>query len=135
MKLPPHILFKKDLSLILWKPHFILDETTVNEVVAFITKVEELNHRPFNRFVDLSKLDAVDLNFRFVFHVALGRRVSVKDKPAMKSAFYVTSAATQRYSRLHEIMTRYSPLHVSLFTDRAAAAKWLNVPDKALTIS
>ena len=135
MKFPPHVLLKKDLSLILWKPRHILDEATVNEIVAFITKVEERNHGPFNRFVDLSELDAVDLNFKFVFHVALGRRLSVKDKPPVKSAFYVTSAATRRYSQLHELMTRYSPLHVALFSDRAVAAQWLDVPDKALTIS
>ena len=129
------MLFRKEQSLILWQPHFILDETTVNEAIAFITKVEELSHRPFNRFIDLSKLDAVDLNFRFVFHVALGRRLSVKNKPRMKSAFYVTSRAAERYSKLHELMTRYSPLQVALFSDRADAARWLDVPRKALAIS
>ena len=133
VKFPSHVLLKKDLSLILWKPRLVLDEATVNEIVAFISKVEERNPRPFNRFVDLSALDAVDLNFRFVFHVALGRRLSVKNKPKMKSAFYVSSPVTQRYSQLHELLTRYSPLQVSLFTDRAAAAKWLDVPVTALT--
>jgi hypothetical protein len=31
------------------------------------------------------------------------------------------------------MLTDYSPLDVSLFTDRAAAATWLGVPDEALT--
>ena len=134
LKLPPHVLFRKDQSLILWSPRGILDEATVNEIVAFIETVERRNQQPLNRFADLSVLDAVDLNFRFVFYVALGRRLSVKNKPAVKSAFYVTSPATTHYAKLHAMLTDYSPLDVSLFTDRAAAAKWLSVPDEALSI-
>jgi hypothetical protein len=31
------------------------------------------------------------------------------------------------------MLTDYSPLHVALFTDRTAAAKWLGVPLEALS--
>jgi hypothetical protein len=122
VKLPAHVLFRKDLSLILWRPRAILDESTVNEVVTFIEAVEKRNREPLNRFADLSELDAVDLNFDFVFHVALGRRLSAAAKPAVKSAFYVTSPASTHYTKLHAMLTDHSPLHVALFTDRAAAA-------------
>ena len=132
MKLPAHVLFRKDLSLILWRPRGILDESTVNEIVEFIETVEKRNGQPLNRFADLSALDAVDLNFKFVFHVALGRRLSAKPKPSVKSAFYVTSPTTTHYAKLHAMLTDYSPLDVTLFTDRAAAAKWLGVPLEAL---
>jgi hypothetical protein len=133
LKLPAHVLFRKDLALILWKPRGILDESTVNGIVAFIEAVEKRNREPLNRFSDLSALDAVDLNFEFVFHVALGRRLSAVPKPAVKSAFYVTGPATTHYVKLHAMLTDYSPLDVALFTDRAAAAKWLGVPLEALS--
>jgi len=126
-------LFRKDLALILWKPRGILDESTVNEMVAFIETVEKRGSEPLKRFVDLSALDAVDLNFDFVFHVALGRRLSVAPKPAVKSAFYVTGPDTTHYAKLHAVLTDHSPLHVALFTDRAAAAKWLGVPLESLS--
>jgi hypothetical protein len=134
MKLPAHVLFRKELSLILWKPQGILDQALVNEVVAFIETAERRASKPFNRFNDLSALDMVDLNFKFVFHIALGRRISATPKPAVKSAFYVTSPATQHYVKLHAMLTDYSPLDVSLFTDRAAAAKWLGVPEEVLVM-
>ena len=134
MKLPAHVLFRKELSLILWKPRGTLDEAVVNEIVAFIEAAEKRASKPFNRFTDLSALDMVDLNFKFVFHVALGRRLSAAPKPAVKSAFYVTSPATTHYIKLHAMLTDYSPLDVSLFTDRAAAAKWLGLPGEALTM-
>ena len=44
-------------------------------MVEFTETVEKRNRQPLNRFIDLSALDAVDLNFEFVFHVALGRRL------------------------------------------------------------
>jgi hypothetical protein len=134
MNLPAHVLFRKELSLILWKPHGILDQPLVNEMIAFIETAEKRASKPFNRFSDLSALDMVDLNFKFVFHIALHRRLSAAPKPAVKSAFYVTSPATEHYARLHAMLTDYSPLDVSLFTDRAEAAKWLGVPEKVLTL-
>jgi hypothetical protein len=125
LKLPVHVLFRKDLSFILWKPRGVLYQSTVNEIVAFIEAVEKRNSEPLNRFNDLSALDAVDLNFDFVFHVALGRRLSAAPKPPVKSAFYVTNEAATHYAKLHAVIADYSPLHVALFTDRGAAAKWL----------
>ncbi len=132
MKLPAHVLFRKEWSLILWKPHGVLDQALVSEVIAFIETAEKRTLQPFNRFTDMSALDMVDLNFKFVFHVALGRRLSAAPKPAVKSAFYVTSKATTHYVKLHAMLTDYSPLDVSLFTDRAVAAEWLGVPVEAL---
>jgi len=132
VKLPARVLFRKDLSLILWKPRGILDESTVNDIVTFIDAVEKRNSKPLNRFSDVSALDAVDLSFKFVFHAALGRRLSAASRPAVKSAFYVMSQETTHYIKLHAMLTDYSPLHVALFTDSAAVAKWLAVPLDAL---
>jgi hypothetical protein len=134
MKLPANVLFRKELSLILWKPRGILDQALVNQVVAFINAAESRASKPFNRFTDMSALDMVDLNFKFVFEIALHRRLSAAPKPAVKSAFYVTSPATAHYAKLHAMLTDYSPLDVSLFADRATAAKWLGVPEDALVM-
>ena len=132
MKLPVHVLFRKDLSLMMWKPHGVLDEAIVNQMVAFIGTAEARSSKPFNRFIDLSALDAVDLNFKFVFDVALHRRLTYAEQPPVKSAFYVTSPTTVHYTKLHKLLTDHSPLTVHLFADRAEAAKWLGVPAKAL---
>jgi len=70
-----------------WKPHGVLDQALVNEIVAFVEAAEERVQKPFNRFVDLSALDAVDLNFNFVFHIALHRRLAFESHPQVKTAF------------------------------------------------
>jgi hypothetical protein len=132
LKLPAHVLFRKDLSLMLWKPHGILNEVLVNEIVAFIDVAEERASKPFNRFADLSALDMVDLNFKLVFHIALHRRRASVPRSPVKSAFYVTSLATAHYAKLHAMLTDYSTLDVALFTERESAAKWLRVPVEVL---
>jgi hypothetical protein len=134
MKVPAHVLFRKDHSLILWKPRGILDETIVTEIVLFVETAEKNCKKPFNRFSDLSALDAVDLNFKFVFDVALDRRVSFSSNPSVKSAFYVTSPATTHYLKLHKLLTDRSPLGVRLFTDQGEAATWLGVPPEVLVL-
>ena len=58
----------------------------------------------------------------------------LKSHPPVKTAFYVTSSDTTHYAKLHAMLTDHSPLHVSLFTERAAAAKWLGVPVVALSV-
>ena len=101
LKLPAHVLFRKDLSLMLSKPNGVLDEVIVNEIVAFIDFAEERGNKPFNRFADLSALDMVDLNFKFVFQIGLDRRLGCARHSPVKSAFFVTSPATAHYAKLH----------------------------------
>ena len=119
MKLPAHVLYRKDLSLMLWRPRGILDEAMVNEMVAFIDAAEERASKPFNRFADLSALDMVDLNFKFVFDIGLHRRLASAPRSPVKSAFYVTSPGTAYYAKLPALLTDYSPLDVAVFTERA----------------
>jgi len=133
VKLPAGVLFRKKLSLFVWKPLGILDEALVKEIVTFIDTIEAKASAPFKRFADLSALDAVDLNFKFVFHIALHRRLAYAPHPPVRSAFFVTSPTTTHYAKLHAMLTDYSPLHVALFTERAAAAQWLEVPIETLS--
>jgi hypothetical protein len=69
----------------------VLDEVIVTEIVAFIDVAEERASKPFNQFADLSALEMVDLNFKFVFHIGLHRRLASAPHSPVKSAFYVTS--------------------------------------------
>lgn len=131
MELPPDVEYVEDASLFVWRPHGVLNEGLVNNIIVFVREQEKTLGRPFNRFTDLSDLDAVDLNFDYVFHIALYRRLSYVGSK-VKSAFYVSSPDATHYAKLHALLTDHSALQVSIFTDRAAAAKWLGVPIESL---
>jgi hypothetical protein len=84
--------------------------------------------KPFNRFTDPSKQEAVELSFKYIFHVSLYRRLTYSGRPPVKSAFFVTTPEAAHLVKIHVIMTDHSPLQVEMFEEREEAAKWLGVP-------
>jgi hypothetical protein len=134
MKLPEDVECIEDASLFIWRPRGVLNEAMVNKILAFVADQERKFGRPFNRFTDMSALHAVDLTFKYVFHVALYRRLSRAGREVVKSAFFVTDPEIARYIKLHAIMTDHSPLKVAMFKEREAAAKWLGVPIEKLQV-
>jgi hypothetical protein len=128
MELPEYVTWWPEFQLFVWKPQGVLDEKAVNRIISFIGSQEAALQTPFNRFTDLSVLDAVELNFKFVFHVSLYRRLSYMGRPPVKSAFFVTNPEAAHFVKLHLTLTDHSPLHVAVFEKPEAAAKWLDVP-------
>lgn len=122
----------QDAGLLIWRPRGVLDEEALNELLAFLGSKEGRLGKPFNRFTDLSLIDAVDLTFKYVFHFALHRRLSRVGQVKLKSAILTTSPAAARYAKLHALLTDHSPLEVKMFKTYGAAAKWLNVSPEIL---
>ena len=75
MKLPPDVSFHTEQRLMVWRPRGVLDEKMVNQITTFIGSQEATSKIPFDRFTDTTLLDAIDLSFDYVFHVALYRRM------------------------------------------------------------
>jgi len=126
MKPPPDVLFHHDLRLMVWRPRGTVNEKAINKILEFMGKKEIASHEPFNRFTDASLVESVDLNFRYIFHVSLFRRLSYVGWP-VKSAILVTREELLHYSKLHQILTQGSPIQVRIFQERADAAKWLGI--------
>ena len=55
---------------------------------------------------------------KYVFHVALHRRLAYAGRKPVKSVFYVTRSKAAQLVKLHAIMTDHSPLKVEMFEDR-----------------
>ena len=132
MKLPPNVLFHQDLRLIVWRPRGLLNEKAVNTIITFLGRLEATADEPFNRFTDALEVDAVELNFRYIFHVSLFRRLSYAGRPPVKSAILVTDQTVAQYSKLHALLTEGSPLKVRIFEVRDKAAEWLGVSVETL---
>jgi hypothetical protein len=127
VNLPKSVECLTDEKLFIWRPSGVLDEAKTTQIIAFITEQETRYGRGFDRFTDLSRLDAVDLTFKYVFQVALYRRLARMGQEPIKSAFLVTNAGVSRYVKLHALITDHSPLQAALFDQREAAAEWLGV--------
>ncbi|SRR6266496_1027417 len=135
MKLPPaDVQFYEDVRLLVWRPHGVINEAAVKHIMTLVGDLEASSGNPFNRFTDTSAVEAIDLNFRFIFHVSLFRRLSYAGHPPVKSAILVTNLTLGHYSKMHALLTRGSSINVRIFEEREAAAQWLGVPVELLTV-
>lgn len=128
MKLPPEIQFHADIRLLVYRPRGVLNEAAVNKIVSVLGDLEASMQEPFNRFTDTSATDEIELNFKYIIHVSLYRRLTYAGRPPVKSAILATDTTMIHYARLHAVLTQGSPIYVRIFQDRQEAAKWLNVP-------
>jgi hypothetical protein len=126
-KPPRDVQFREEQRLIVWRLRGVLNESVVNKLIAFIGNIEATDLQPFDRFTETGYVEAVDLNFEYIFHVALYRRLSYSGRAPVKSAFLLSSLAKAHYSKMLEIIMQGSPLKVRIFEERAKAARWLGV--------
>jgi len=126
-RLPHDVIFHPGPLLLVYRPRGILTEARIRAVVQFLDDAEKAAVKPFHRFTDLSKLDALDIPFKAIIAISLHRRLAYSQYPPVKSAFYVTSEAAARVIKVHVLLTDHSPLKTRMFKDLDAAAKWLGV--------
>jgi hypothetical protein len=128
IQFPPEFSFLEDLPLIIYRPRGTLNEASVNKAISLLGNLEADLKEPFNRFIDTLKADAVDLNFRYIVHVSLYRRLTYSGRPPVKSALLGTNETIVHYAKLHRLLTQGSPINVQVFERREDAADWLEVP-------
>ena len=133
MKLPPDIQFHEDIRLLVYRPHGLVNEATVNKIVSVIGELEATLKEPFDRFSDTVAADAVDLNFEYIIRVSLYRRLTYAGRPPIKSAILANDSTIIHYGRLHALLTQGSAINVRIFQDRQETAQWLGVPIERLT--
>jgi hypothetical protein len=132
MELPFEIQFQEDIRLLIYRPRGLIDETALNKAISVIEDLEAATQEPFDRFSDTLEIHEVELNFRYVIHVALHRRLSYAGRPPVKSAILATDSTLVHYARLLALLTQGSPIKVRIFQDRKEAAEWLGVPIERL---
>jgi hypothetical protein len=128
MTLPPDVEFYEDIRLIVWRPDGLVNQAAVNKIITVIGELETRLEKPFNRFSDTLRADAVDLNFEYIIHVSLYRRSFYGKRPSIKSAILATDETLIHYAKVHALLTQGSPINVHVFQDRKEAAQWLDVP-------
>jgi hypothetical protein len=132
MKLQPDLEFYEDISLLIFRPHGLLNEAAFNKVISSLEDLEAKLQEPFNRFLDTVAAHEVELNFKYIIQASLHRRLSYTGRPPVKSAILATDSTIIHYGRLHAVLTQGSPIKVRLFQDRKEAAEWLGVPVERL---
>jgi len=129
---PPEFSFHEDPPLMVYRPRGVLDEASVNKAISLLGDLESEFKEPFDRFTDTLEADAVDLNFRYIVHVSLYRRLTYSGRAPVRSALLGTNETIIHYAKLHRLLTQGSPITFQVFDKREEAAEWLGVPVERL---
>ena len=132
MKHSPDVTFYKDVHLFLYRPLGLVNEASVNRVIAILEELEFSLKEPFNRLSDTVGADAIDLNFEYIIRVSLYRREVYRGGLPIKSAILATDSTLIHYGKVHALLTQGSPINVHVFQDRKETAEWLGVPFELL---
>ena len=133
LPLPPDVEFHEDIGLLIYKPRGSLGRAAINKIISLIGELEFTLKKPFNRFLDTTATDVVDLNVEYIRGVSLYRRRFYGNRQAVKTAILATDSTVAEYGRLHASLTEDSPISVRVFKDRKEAAQWLGAPLELLS--
>lgn len=124
--------FHPDLALETWFPVGELDIAMATFMVHYIGFEEFIAERPFNRYSDLTGLSKVHLDSKELSDLVALRRASYDGGPAVKSAILAVADPAHGVATTFAALMEDCPIHVRVFRTVEEAAKWLEVPVKAL---
>jgi hypothetical protein len=121
-------------SLMVGRPKGILDAAEALRIVEFIEIREAQIERGFNRFCDLTHVDAIHLSASDLEQLAVRRREFNPNSIRVKSAFLATDPLAFGIARMYELLLNSPRIEVEVFRDMRAAADWLGVKLERLTL-
>ncbi len=126
------ICFLPEHSLEIWRPVGVLDNLMVALAASYVSFEEEVRTTPFNRYVDLSQLESLDLGLRHVSEIGSERCAASAQLQPVKSAILAPGRKADDVAQVFAALMGPSPIDVRVFRTVEDAACWLNVPTSAL---
>ena len=129
----PYLSYCAAHRLIAWQPHRVLDDRLLSRIDHWLFITENVSP-PCKRFIDFSRLTNISLPIGRAFTVVSGTAHKSSAVPPVKCAFFCDKSLGFAIARLYETLTNSSSIEARAFRDRAAAAKWLEVPAHVLNL-
>jgi hypothetical protein len=130
---PPFLRYYANHQLVAWQPQGVLDDRMLDEIAEWVVLVEKVA-RPFNRFVDLSKLTEVEVSARHVFDFAQKRAKQFAGVKPVRTALFCEHWVGFGITLLYEELMKNTPIQARALRELAKAALWLNVPVEILEL-
>ena len=124
--------FLPEYSLEIWQPVGVLNNLMAALVVSYISFEEWVRATAFNRYVDLSRLEAIDLDLRYVTQIGTERCSASAALIPVKSAIFAPERKSDQVARVFAKLMGSSPIDVRVFSVVEEAARWLGVPTSSL---
>ena len=126
----PGTRYYPEFRLTTWHPQGTFDTALANKVIAFIEWEEYIQEAPFDRYTDLSGIVEIRIGIGSIIEMARRRRFV---REPVKSALFGHDRASLEVAQSYErLMQDATMIQVRSFSDRNAAAEWLEVPETIL---
>lgn len=126
----PGTRYYPEFRLTTWHPQGTFDTALANKVIAFIEWEEYIQEAPFDRYTDLSGIVEIRIGIGSIIELARRRRFV---REPVKSALFGQDRARLEVAQSYErLMQDATMIQVRSFSDRQAAAEWLEVPETIL---
>ena len=126
----PGTRYYPEFRLTTWHPQGTFDTALANKVIAFIEWEEYIQEAPFDRYTDLSGIVEIRIGIGSIIEMARRRRFV---REPVKSALFGHDRARLEVAQSYErLMQDATMIQVRSFSDRHAAAEWLEVPETIL---
>jgi len=127
----PGTRYYPNFKLTTWHPQGAFDAALANKIIEFIEWEEYLQDAPFDRYTDLSGIGEVRIGIGSMIELARRRRFV---REPVKSAIFGNDRTRLELAECYErLMDDAAMIRVRSFSDRKAAAEWLEVPEAILS--
>jgi len=128
----PEVTWSLTDQVCIYRPEGVLTSDVAARLVSWLAEMESDLVQPFNRFSDLSHLQASDIPLLDLANVAFWRRATYSG-PTVKSAFLARSPASIALANAYKGFMTGSKIQVAVFIRLEDAASWLGVSPESLT--
>jgi hypothetical protein len=114
------------LNILVYRPQH-LTTTALAQNLAELSEYEKNYPNGFDRFVDLSQLEQVQLNATEIRYVAESVKTMEKDGPSIRAAIYAPTEKSYAMSRIYVSFAERNNAEVQVFRAVEEACEWLGV--------
>jgi len=120
--------FKTD-NLLIWRPTGQIQIEKIQDFVKFLEESFTMNNPDFMRFIDLSHIEGISVNYEELYGIAADRRdyANKKFEDIVKLAFYVTNALSFGMARMYENMLDSEAFTIGIYYSLKEVADFLDV--------
>ena len=130
---PPFLREYPHYELVAWQPRDTLDDAMLDQIADWLV-IFEKSLRPFKRFIDLNRLDAVAITTHHLFEFARRRAKQFPRTSSVRTALFCAEWVGFGIARMYEALMAHTRVEVRAFQDLARAANWLSVPTDVLQL-
>ena len=114
----------KNENLVIWQPKSVLDSSKIKNFINFIDENSKTRDPHFNRFVDLTKISGISVNYENLRPVAQTRQTYYINNftREVKMGFYVNNPLAFGMARMYQSLSddKYMEVKISESLDEVA---------------